>query len=38
MSPSRKATVDAAYEAYDRHPLDEPDQRGIWCPSARPTS
>ena len=26
MSSSRKAGIDAAYEAYDRHPLDEPDE------------
>ncbi len=24
----RKAEIDAAYEAYDRHPLDEPDEWG----------
>ena len=28
MSSSRKADVDAAYEAYDRHLLDEPDEWG----------
>ena len=30
----RRADVDAAYEAYDRHPLDEPDEwGGILLPS-----
>jgi hypothetical protein len=24
----RKAEIDAAYDAYDRHPLDEPDEWG----------
>lgn len=24
----RRAEIDAAYEAYDRHPLDEPDEWG----------
>ncbi|WP_419924769.1 DUF2191 domain-containing protein [Candidatus Poriferisocius sp.] len=24
----REAVIDAAYEAYDRHPLDEPDEWG----------
>ena len=24
----RRAAIDAAYEAYDRHPLDEPDEWG----------
>ena len=28
MSSTRKADIDAAYEAYDRHPLDEPDEWG----------
>ena len=28
MSSSRKAGIDAADEAYDRHPLDEPDEWG----------
>ena len=28
MSSSRKVGIDAAYEAYDRHTLDEPDEWG----------
>ena len=28
MPQNREAEIDAAYEAYDRHPLDEPDDWG----------
>ena len=28
MPQNRKTAIDAAYEAYDRHPLDEPDDWG----------
>ena len=28
MPQNREADLDAAYEAYDRHPLDEPDEWG----------
>ena len=28
MPQHREAEIDAAYEAYDRHPLDEPDEWG----------
>ncbi len=28
MPQHRDAEIDAAYEAYDRHPLDEPDEWG----------
>jgi hypothetical protein len=28
LSRQRAATIDAAYAAYDAHPLDEPDQWG----------